>query len=461
MKIAVLNGSPKGIASITLLGVEYLRGKNPKTEFVFFHIAAQIDSLCGADGTFEKLCEMVSGCDGVLWSFPIYHFLVPAQMKRFVELVEEKNARGVFAGKYAASLSTSIHIMDRTAHSYLRGVSEDWGMNFTEALSASHELLSAEGRKALDGFFAAFTDAIARRAPVQRQYPPVTRSGFVYKSTQAALPAAHAGLKMLVITDGEQKNGNIAEMVRVFCQNAGADTEVLDISKVKTGWCLECLRCGPDKCVYENAPNDDFISAYREKVLPADIIIFAGHIENDRYLSWRFKRFFDRTFFKNHVPTYGGKQVGFIFSGPLAQAQNLWEILSTYPDGNGANNCGFVTDECGDSKKLDALLYELCAGALRSARAGYFKPATFNGVGIHKIVRDEVWGHLCFVFPRDHEFLSANGGYDFPHRNPLRVLGFRTLYWLQKIPFVKRKFLAHMAEGASAPFKKQLDALGK
>ena len=457
MKIAVLNGSPRGTDSITFQGVEYLRLKNPQVEFIPFHVAAEIDRLVGKPEVFAALCSTVAKCDAVLWSFPIYHFLVPAQLKRFIALVAEKEAAHNFAGKYAAAITTSIHIMDQTAHNYIHGISEDWGMKFVESFSGSDELLSESGQRTLSSFGALFMDAVTRQTPVQRQYLPLTRENFVYEPAQSGPAVEHKGLKILVLTDGAQAGGNTAAMVRSFCSAAG-DAAVLDISKIKTGWCLECLRCGPDKCVYEDSPDDGFIKMFQDSVLTADIIVFAGCME-DRYLSWRFKRFFDRTFFRNHVPSYTGKQLAFIFSGPLAQAPNLWELLSTYPDAARANNCGFVTDECGDSAALDRLLRELCSRAVKLAREGYVRPPTCLGVGVHKIVRDNVWGRLCFIFPRDHEYMSKNGQYDFPYKKPGVVLLSRALYWLLKIPPVRRAFVGKMKAGASSPFRKQLAKL--
>ena len=38
--------------------------------------------------------------------------------KRFIELIFERHQEQVFAGKYTASLSTSIHFYDHTTHNY-------------------------------------------------------------------------------------------------------------------------------------------------------------------------------------------------------------------------------------------------------------------------------------------------------------------------------------------------------
>jgi hypothetical protein len=80
---------------------------------------------------------------------------------------------------------------------------------------------------------------------------------------------------------------------------------------------------------------------------------------------------------------------------------------------------------------------------------------------VHKIVRDAVWGTLCFIFPKDHVYMGRHGLYDFPYKSPVRALLSRAFYWLLKIPPLRRAFLARMKQGAVAPFREQLAKLGR
>ena len=72
--------------------------------------------------------QAVAHADLILWAS--YHQLVPAQMKRFIELLGERVA------KYAATITTSIHYYDHTARNYIHAVSEDLGMRFAGAFTA-------------------------------------------------------------------------------------------------------------------------------------------------------------------------------------------------------------------------------------------------------------------------------------------------------------------------------------
>ena len=92
MKITVLNGSPKGDMSVTLQSVHFIRKTFPAHEFQICNISSKIRIIESNKDGFLKVVEGIGSSDAVLWAFPLYFFLVPAQYKRFVELVFERGA---------------------------------------------------------------------------------------------------------------------------------------------------------------------------------------------------------------------------------------------------------------------------------------------------------------------------------------------------------------------------------
>ena len=108
MKIVVLNGSPKGDTSVTIHSVKYLQKKFPEHDFNIINIAKRIKGIERRRGTFDEIIAEVSSADGVLWAFPLYVLMVPARLKRFIELIYEWGAESAFAGKYSAAISTSV-----------------------------------------------------------------------------------------------------------------------------------------------------------------------------------------------------------------------------------------------------------------------------------------------------------------------------------------------------------------
>ncbi|MCX5880456.1 MAG: hypothetical protein NTU74_01150 [Deltaproteobacteria bacterium] len=172
----------------------------------------------------------------------------------------------------------------------------------------------------------------------------------------------------------------------------------------------EDAKAGYDNsCLYGD--KDGYVEFFNTTVKSANILVLAGSIK-DRYLSSRWKLFFDRSFFNNHVPVMRGKQLGFIISGPLSQIPNLRQALEGYFEVQQAGIVDFVTDEFGDSAKIDALLLSLAQRLIRSANDGYAKPASFLGVGGKKVIRD-IWS-IAIPLPGGSQFLQEERVVRFP-----------------------------------------------
>jgi multimeric flavodoxin WrbA len=198
---------------------------------------------------------------------------------------------------------------------------------------------------------------------------------------------------------------------------------------------------------------DDYIEFYRSTVMTADVLVYAGRMV-DRYLSARWKMFFDRVFFNTHTPVLVGKQVALVVSGPLGQEPNLTEILRGFFAFQGANLVGVVTDECGDSTDLDHLLDQLMATALSYAEAGYVRPQTFLGVGGMKIFRDDIYGRLRMIFPADHRAYSRTGVYrTFPQAQMGIRLQNAFVTPILNLPPIRRGFAEQVKEQMVRPYK--------
>ena len=98
----------------------------------------------------------------------------------------------------------------------------------------------------------------------------------------------------------------------------------------------------------------------------------------------------------------------------------------------------FVTDECGDSAQLDALLLSLATRLVRLSHSNYVKPPTFFGVSGRKILRDNVWGRMRFPFRADHKYYKAHKLYDFPQKDLKRRVRNTALILLAKIPSIRK-----------------------
>jgi multimeric flavodoxin WrbA len=248
------------------------------------------------------------------------------------------------------------------------------------------------------------------------------------------------GKKVVILHDEQASDSNLAKMI-ARCRSAFAgEVTVVDINDLNIkASCRGCLECGGNyRCFYTG--KDGYIEFYKSTVMTADVLVYAGTMV-DRYLSARWKTFFDRAFFNTHTPVLVDKQVALVVSGPLGQTPNLMEIFEGFFQYQGANIVGVVSDESGDSAELDRLLDGLMTRALASAQAGDVRPQNFLGVAGMKVFRDDMYGRLRVIFPADHNAYRRSGLYKtFPQRQ----LGTRMLNTfgapIINLPPIRKKF---------------------
>lgn len=441
MKIVVLNGSPKGESSITLQYVNFIQKKFPQHEFKVFHIAKKIGKLEKDEKYFEAIIDEIRDSDGVLWAFGLWVLVVSAQYMRFIELISERSAKDAFKNKYTASLSTSIHYFDHIAHNYIRSVAEDLDMKYTDGLSLDLiDLRKEEERKNIIYFAEDFFNSMQHKYATSRLFEPLTYSKFDYQPSPAKNTVNPNDKKIIVLKDGSNDNSNLEEMVNRFVQSFNPENNVevvqLDDIDIKGG-CLGCMRCGYDyNCQYK----DGFADFYNNQVRTSDIIIFAGSVKG-RFLSSKWKTFYDRAFFWNHTPSLVGKQIGYIISGPLSQTPNLIQYLEASSFARqDSNHVDIITDESEDSLEIDNLLQNFAERLLRFSEQNYIKPKNFLGVGGHKIFRDDIWGRLRMIWQADHRYFKEHGKYDFPQKKYGIRIATAVMMLLTKIPKFRKKF---------------------
>jgi hypothetical protein len=386
----------------------------------------------------------------VLWAFPLYFMLVCSQYKRFIELIAERKAGEVFAGNYAASLSTSIHFFDQTAHAYIHAISDDLGMKFLGSYSAEmYDLLKTGEQERLASFASLLVAAVQENSPVQRENTPLTWPVLSYLPGTDQHPVPAGTKKVVILTDDDGRSANLSAMVARLKTAFSGPVELVNLHDLDIrGGCLGCCQCGYDNtCVYI----DGYRDFYQNTLVPADIIIMAGSVR-DRYLSSTWKQFFDRSFFKGHTPGLEGKQVGFVIAGPFHQIAPLKEMLTAWGD-NGRCQVHFVTDEVQDSRELDALLDTLAKRLVQGADAGYIPPHTFYAVGGHKIFRDNIYAGMRAAFQADYRYYREHGMFDFPQAD-LRTRMLNTfLTPLTRIPSFRKRMFADLKKYMVQPFE--------
>ncbi|MBR5228289.1 MAG: NAD(P)H-dependent oxidoreductase, partial [Firmicutes bacterium] len=412
MKIVVVNGSPKGKYSITLQTVKYLEIKFPQYTFEVINAGQAIKSL---ERDFTKAKWILESADAVIFSYPVYTFIAPSQLHRFIELVKEHKVD--LRDKYASQITTSKHFYDMTAHKYIEENILDLGMRYIRGLSADMEdLLTEQGQQDAEKFFERFiwsiNESIYTQQPVQAEVVP-------YKGAPATVPADDSFSKIadkdiVIITDETDSDSNLSQMISRFQAVFPYRTRIINISEYPlAGGCLGCFRCAvSEKCVYK----DGFDSFLRNDIQTADSIVYAFKV-SDHSMGARFKMYDDRNFCNGHRTVTVGMPVGYLVSGRYSEENNLITIIEARSETGGNFLAGVATDEHDTDREIDKLSKSL-SFALETKHTA---PQNFWGVGGMKIFRDLIYQMRGFM-RADHKFYKKQGIYDFPQKKFLTSL---------------------------------------
>jgi len=354
-----------------------------------------------------------------------------------------------------ASASVHAAIFDPP---YLHGISEDLGMRVAGAYSAEmYDLLKEQEQERLALYWDGCAKAAEERMPIQSRFDPLQEEPSCYSPGPSQTRRQKSGRRIVIVSDA-QDDGNLHGMVAKLRDCFADAVEVVNLNEIRMlCGCMGCIQCGFDNvCVYRDA--DDVFAVY-QKVMAADIVVEAATIK-DRFFSARWKTFWDRGFFNNHVPILVGKQVGYLVSGPLRQLPHLRDVLEASAQLQQANLVGIVTDECSNSQELDGLLERFAGSLMECDKAGYIHAPTFLGKAGHKILRDEIWASLRFIFHRDHAYYKKHGLYDFPRRSLTMRLNDFLMRLMLKSPGFRKKFKPQIRTGMVKPLAKVVDEIG-
>ena len=459
MKFTVLNGSPKGPVSVTMQYIHFLEKHYTEHDFEILQIAQHIRKIENDDKTFKVVLNKINNADAVIWAFPLYVYLVHAHYKRFIELIFEKGVTDVFSKKYAVIFSTSIKFYDITAHSYIQAICDDLKMKVAGIYTADMPDLKKEKERERFSHFTDYTfDLILKKQPVQPQFSPMHKRDFRYKPGNVEKPVSTRKKRIVLLSDARSEDTDLNGMIRRFQSSFTDKIRSINLHELSIkGSCRGCLHCGYNfECSYDG--EDDYRQFWEEELETSDIIVIAGTIR-DRYLSSVWKCFFDRRFFHTHTPRLIGKQIVYLISGPLSQVANLRMILEAYMELEMANVVGFITDEFGDSRDIDALITNHAAVAVRFSDVNYIKPETFLGVAARKLFRDEIYGRLRMVFQADYREYKKLGLFDFPQKKIGLHLFNSIIGILFRIPAIRKKFQEYIKRGMIRSHQRTLEKL--
>ena len=450
MNILVLNGSPKGKNSVTLQTVNYLQILYPKHTFDVLHVGQSIKAL---EKNFTPVLEALKKTHLVIFCYPVYTFIAPYQMHRFIELLKESGVS--LKGKFATQITTSKHFYDVTAHRYIQDNCQDMEMKYIRGLSADmDDLTTQKGQKEAREFFRfvcwSMKQNVYETLPAP-QTPPnhvsVSVSDVEYKNL-----ADKTG-DVVIVTDCEENNIQLKNMIARFQAVFEKKTRIINIREYGfRGGCLGCFHCAVSgKCVYI----DGFDEFLRNKIQTAEAIVYAFTIK-DHSMGALFKLYDDRQFCNGHRTVTMGMPFGYLVSGNYSKESNLQMIIEGRAEVGGNFLAGVATDETNPNLEIDRMAKRL-AFALKHK---YTQPQNFYGVGGMKIFRDLIW-LMQGMMKADHKFYKEHGQYDFPQKKYGTMLAMYLVGGMISNPKVKAKMGNAMTEGMLMPYNKVLEEAKK
>ena len=467
MKIAVVNGSPKGQNSITLQSIKYLEKLRPEHEFRELDAGQIIRAL---EKDFGRAEEILSWCDSIIFSFPVYTFIAPAQLHRFIELMFERGLD--VRGKFATSITTSKHFYDVTAHKYVEENSLDLGLKYVKGHSADmDDLTKPSGRDELCKFFDYFVWCVENGIHEEKK---------VCASSYSSVPATLCGIAensekigdVVIITDCTDENSNLYKMIERFRAQLPYKTRIFNIQEFPfQGGCLGCFNCAVSgKCIYK----DNFDTTLRESIQTADAIVYAFDIKYHSFGS-RLKMYNDRNFCNGHRTVTVGMPVGYLVSGAYEREENLRMIVEGRAEVGRNFLAGVATDEgalsstssetsdvsdtSANMTSTDIRIDEMAKKLAYALDNKLIVAQNFLGVGGMKIFRDLIY-QMRGMMRADHKFYKKGGYYnDFPQKHWRQSLLMYLVGFMLGNEKIKKKIGNKMNEGMLMPYKKVLSSL--
>ena len=423
MNILVIVGSPKGKDSITLHTCLYLEKQFPELHFDYLYPGQRIKAL---EKDFSPALDAIRKADVLLFCYPVYTFLVPYQLHRFIELMKASGED--FSGKTATQVTTSKHFYDITAHRFIRDNCADMGLCFLDGLSADmDDILKDSGRKQA------------------RDWMNFVR----WQMGSSGSPERSNDRKAVVVADLEPGDARLKEMVDRFVAVFPYPCDVINIREFPfQGGCLSCFSCAATgKCVYKDG-FDDFL---RNTIHKHDAIIYAFRIQ-DHSMGSRFKLYDDRQFCNGHRTVTMGTPFGYLVEGAYSKEENLRLLLEARAQVGGNFLAGVATDE----EDLEAAINQLSATLAYAMETRYTPPQNFLGVGGMKIFRDLIY-MMRGLMRADHRFFQSHGQYDFPQKQWKTSWKMYLVGWLMRNKKLKAKAGSKFTEGMVGPYRKAIE----
>ncbi len=436
MKFLVVNGSPKGKYSCTLHTILYLEKIFKEHTFEVLNVGRNIKAL---EKDFEEAKKVLCECDAIIFSYPVYTFIAPSQLHRFIELIKTHNVD--LKDKFVTQITTSKHFYDMTAHKYIEENCYDLKMKYVKGLSQDmDDLPKKSGQLDAINFFKFFISSIENDMfeviPASKEYE-LPKYNVSFEKT-----SKDESKEVVIVSDLCDDDENLKNMIEDFKNKLPFKSKVVNIKEFPfSGGCLGCFNCAGDgKCIYK----DGFDNFLRENIQKSDAIVIAFTIK-DHSMGARFKMYDDRQFCNGHRTVTEGMPFGYIVNGDYENEHNLKTIVEARAEVGHNYLAGVGYNKETLEKMIDKLCYAI--------NNKYVQPRNFYGVGGMKIFRDLIW-IMRGIMKADHVYYKKHGVYDFPQKRRGQMMLMCLLGSMVRNKKIKAKMGNKFNEGMIAPYQK-------
>lgn len=435
MKILVLNGSPKGDYSVTLQTVLYLKEMFKEHKFTCLNVSQQIRKY---EKNFLEIINAISDSDIIIFSYPIYTFIAPSQLHKFISLLKENNVD--LSNKFVTQITTSKHFYDVTAHKFVEQNMFDLNAKVIKGLSADMEdLTTKKGQQEAVMFFNYLIDCA--KSDIYEPKVIIKEKSIEY-TCSLKYEEKVEGKEVVIVADLNDDDINLLNMINDFKATLKYDCKLININKFNFhGGCLGCFNCAGDgKCVYK----DKFDELLRNQIQTNSAIVIAFSIK-DHSMGVNFKTYDDRQFCNGHRTVTEGMPFAYIINGDYENEHNLKTIVEARAEVGHNFLAGVGLDKDSIVKTARKLEYAI--------DNKYVLPRNFYGIGGMKIFRDLIW-IMRGIMKADHQFYKKHGVYDFPQKQRGKMLLMCLLGSMVRNKKIKAKMGNKFNEGMIAPYQK-------
>ena len=443
MKFLIINGSPKGKYSCTLHTLLYLEQVFKEHTFEILNVGMQIKSL---EKDFSKVVDKLNECDAIIFSYPVYTFIAPSQLHRFIELLKENNVN--LENKFITQITTSKHFYDMTAHKYIEENCYGLKMKYVKGLSQDMEdLTKKEGQLEAIKFFKYFINSI------ENDIYEIILEKQEYKEKEYVVSFENINKdeskEVAIVCDIVENDHNLKNMITDFTNKLPYKSKIINIRDFPfSAGCLGCFNCAGDgKCIHK----DNFDTFLRENIQTCDAIVIAFTIK-DHSMGARFKMYDDRQFCNGHRTVTEGMPFAYIINGDYENEHNLKTIVEARAEVGHNFLAGIGTNKESIDKTIDKLAYAI--------ENKYVQPRNFYGIGGMKIFRDLIW-IMRGIMKADHVYYKKHGVYDFPQKKRGQMVLMCLLGSLVRNKKIKAKMGNKFNEGMIAPYQKVINKVKK